>query len=334
MRAVDGVSLEIEPGTVHVLLGRSGSGKTTLLRAIAGFEPLAAGRIEIRGRVVDRASSREWVPPEKRRIGFVFQDYALFPHLDARSNVAFGAPGNKEDKLRASNDWLSRVRLADYAERKPGALSGGEQQRVALARALAQKPDVVLLDEPFSNLDSHLRRHVRDETIALIREAGATAIFVTHDVEEAFSVADRLSVLHSGRLEQTGDARTLYERPASIHVARLCGPAELLEIERVRDDGRVECALGVVETEGTGNLLVVRPEQLTVRPGNAANLLSRRYLGAVEELEVQLSNGVTVVARQGSGALARGEERVDIEVRGPLALVESSAASSAEDAEV
>ena len=326
VRAVDGVSLEVEPGTIHVLLGRSGSGKTTLLRAIAGFEPLATGRIELAGRTVDDGTRAGWVAPEARKIGFVFQDYALFPHLDAAGNIGFGVRGNRAARRDAANRWLDRVHLVDYAGRRPGELSGGEQQRVALARALVQEPAVVLLDEPFSNLDAHLRRSVRDETIALLRENDATAIFVTHDADEAFSVGDRLSVLHGGCLEQTGAARDLYERPASVHVARLCGPASFLPVLERIGSGRARCVLGEVEATGAlhvGALLVVRPEQLVVQADDAgaARLLRRRYLGAVEELEVELSGGALVVARQTPGQLPDGATRLRVEVRAPLAAV-------------
>lgn len=321
-RAVDTVSLDVAAGTVHVLLGHSGSGKTTLLRAIAGFEPLTAGRIVVGGRTVDDGTRSGWVAPEARRIGFVFQDYALFTHLDALGNVAFGASGSRADRRAAAADWLTRVHLADHGSRRPGELSGGEQQRVALVRALAQRPALVLLDEPFSNLDPHLRRSVRDDTIALIRENQATAIFVTHDVEEAFSVGDALSVLEAGRIVQTGTPEEIYGRPVSRHVAQLCGPATFVTIDDVTADGRAVCVLGEVDAVGDvepGGVLVVRPEHVVVAPGDDATVARRRFLGSCEELELELAGGQTLVARHAPVSLGANTARVTL--RGTIAAV-------------
>lgn len=326
--AVEAVNLQIEPGTIHVLLGRSGSGKTTLLRSIAGFEPLRRGAIFIDGKQVDAATKSSWVPPESRKIGFVFQDYALFPHLSVLDNIAFGVLGSKSEKQLIAQKWASRVGLQELGTRKPDALSGGEQQRVAVARVLAQGTHVLLFDEPFSNLDAHLRRRVRDETINLIRENNATAIFVTHDFEEAFAIADFVSVLHDAKLEQTGTPAQIYNTPASIHVARLCGQATFLKVHKVLGENRALSALGEVNTTGTlreDSLLVVRPECLSATKSDdsqhSGTLLKRRYLGSTEELEVELAGNERVLIRQAPGLLEPNAKTVRIESHHTYAAV-------------
>lgn len=326
--AVEGVNLQIAPGSVHVLLGRSGSGKTTLLRSIAGFEPLRKGSIFIDGKQVDGATKSSWIPPENRKIGFVFQDYALFPHLSVLDNIAFGASGTRTDKSQTAHKWAGRVGLQELQSRKPDALSGGEQQRVAVARVLAQGTNVLLFDEPFSNLDAHLRRRVREETINLIRENNATAIFVTHDFEEAFAIADFVSVLHDAKLEQTGTPQQIYETPASIHVARLCGQATFLKVHKVLEGNMAATALGDVQTTGTLSndaLLVVRPEYLIAREATQEAhhgvIHKRRYLGSTEELEVKLLDDESVLIRQSPGLLEPHTKFVTIEVRHSFAAV-------------
>ena len=324
--AVERVSLQVKAGQVHVLLGRSGSGKTTLLRAIAGFEKLTEGSISLAGQVVDAPATQVWSPPEKRQIGFVFQDYALFPHLDAGGNIAFGTKG-RDAKAAVAKTWLERVQLPGHAGKRPGELSGGEQQRIALARALANAPGLVLLDEPFSNLDSHLRRSVREETMSLLRENGATAVFVTHDAEEAFSIADQVSVLHNGKLEQTGTPQELYLRPASVHVARLCGPANLLPFEAA-EDGFVECVLGRIAATGAAKgagVLVLRPDQIRLVPDDDGNarVTARRFLGHTEELELDVG-GQQLLARVAPDSVPDAS-RLALSVPGPVHAISTSA---------
>ncbi|NOZ59049.1 MAG: ABC transporter ATP-binding protein, partial [Euryarchaeota archaeon] len=201
--AVADLSLEVGDGEIFCLLGPSGCGKSTTLRLIAGLEVPDAGSIEIGGVAV--AGEGTWLPPEERRVGIVFQDYALFPHMRVRENIAFGLRGWSRCALRRRVDEvLELVGLSGLEERYPHELSSGQQQRVAIARALAPEPEVVLLDEPFSNLDVDLRRRIRRDIKRILREAGITAIFVTHDQEEAFYIADRLGVMRRGRLEQVG----------------------------------------------------------------------------------------------------------------------------------
>ena len=220
--AVDGVSFGLRTGDIGVLIGPSGCGKTTLLRAVAGLEAVAAGSIKLSGQVV--SSTAVNLAPESRRIGMVFQDYALFPHLDARHNVGFGIHHlQKAERRDRVAEVLALVGLTGSEKRYPHELSGGQQQRVALARAMAPKPQLLLLDEPFSNLDVDLRERLAHEVRAILKAAGATALFVTHDQLEAFAIGDTIGVMHEGHLHQWDDAYSLYHRPATRFVADFIG---------------------------------------------------------------------------------------------------------------
>ncbi len=232
--AVDAVSLGLGAGEIGVLIGPSGCGKTSLLRAIAGLEPAAAGQIRLAGELVSDAGLH--VAPQERRIGMVFQDYALFPHLSVGANVAFGLQAlPKARRQERVARMLELVGLAQSVEQYPHQLSGGQQQRVALARALAPQPQLLLLDEPFSNLDVELRERLAHELRAILKAAGATALFVTHDQLEAFAIGDVIGVMHEGHLHQWDDAYSLYHRPATRFVADFIGhgvftPATLHEV--------------------------------------------------------------------------------------------------------
>ncbi|MCZ8094282.1 MAG: ABC transporter ATP-binding protein, partial [Acidovorax sp.] len=220
--AVQGVSLGLHAGDIGVLIGPSGCGKTTLLRAVAGLEPVSDGEIRLTKEVVGSATRS--VPPEQRRIGMVFQDYALFPHLSVGRNVAFGIHQLPRTQQAARvAEVLELVGLAGSENRYPHELSGGQQQRVALARALAPRPQLMLLDEPFSNLDVDLRERLAHEVRGILKAAGATALFVTHDQFEAFAIGDVIGVMHEGHLHQWDDAYTLYHRPATRFVADFIG---------------------------------------------------------------------------------------------------------------
>jgi len=225
-RALDGVSIDVEPGTFLVLLGPSGSGKTTLLRCVAGIDRPSSGTISIGGNVV--VGGKTFVPPERRRLAMVFQDYALWPHLNVRKNVAYPLSTSsltKENRHRRCDDLLDRVGISHLSERFPNELSGGEQQRVALARALAAEVGLILFDEPLSNLDADRREQLRIEIATLTREAGATAIYITHDQSEAFALADQIGVLNQGQLIQLDTPENIYRQPATAFVARFTGVA-------------------------------------------------------------------------------------------------------------
>jgi iron(III) transport system ATP-binding protein len=273
--AVDRLSLEVRRGEILALLGPSGCGKTTVLRIIAGFERPDAGRVEIGGREVAGLTAN--VPPEKRRVGMVFQDYALFPHLTVTQNVAFGVP-RSERKGRVA-EVLRLVGLQGLEKRMPHELSGGQQQRVALARTLAPGPEVVLFDEPFSNLDVRLRARVREEVKEVLKATGATAVFVTHDQDEAFVLADRVVIMNEGRPEQVGTPEELYARPSSRFVAEFVGMANFLPGSAV--SGRVTTEVGSFASAGEGDLQVlIRPDDIVVGEGEAqAVVADREFLG-------------------------------------------------------
>ncbi len=243
---VDGVGFQVEQGRIACLLGPSGCGKTTLLRCIAGFEELAEGEIRLQGAIVSRPGWR--LPAEARRIGMVFQDYALFPHLTVRDNVAFGLHGRPAgERSNTAADMLRLVGLSDKAQKFPHELSGGQQQRVALARALAPNPELVLLDEPFSNLDVDLRERLSLEVRDILKSCGTTAILVTHDQREAFAMADEIGVMAEGQIQQWDTAYNLYHRPRNRFVADFIGEGVLVAGE-VLNRRQVRVELGTLDS--------------------------------------------------------------------------------------
>jgi iron(III) transport system ATP-binding protein len=295
--AVDRASLELHPGRITALLGPSGSGKSTLLRILAGLEPADAGEVRAAGRLLSGPGLH--VAPEQRDVGMVFQDYALFPHLSVLDNVAFGLrklPG-AEREARARRE-LGRVRLLDRAGSFPQTLSGGEQQRVALARALAREPAVVLLDEPFSGLDQGLRAEIRDMALDALRDAGAAALIVTHDAEDALLTADRLALMQDGRILQAGTPEEVYARPVSLAAARLTGDADALPA--LVTGGSARTAYGQVPAPGRPDgpaLVMARPEAF--RPdenGLEVPIAQRRFAGGALRLTL-MSQGVPAHAR-------------------------------------
>ena len=321
VRAVDGFSLSLEEGTTAVLLGPSGCGKTTTLRLIAGFERPESGTIAVGGRTL--AGPGVFVPPEKRRIGVVFQDYALFPHYDVAGNVAYGlGRGADGDRVR---EVLDLVGLGAVADRSVNELSGGQQQRVALARALAPAPELILLDEPFSNLDASLRAKVRDEVREILDAQGMTSIFVTHDQEEALSVADVVAVVGDGRVVQVGTPEEVYSRPANRWVAGFLGEVEILP--GIARDGNVSCDLGTVSRHSdlVGEVdVMIRPESLavdTIAPtsheAQPAIVVSRRFYGHDQMLELRLESGRIVRARRLGFPAWHPGDRVRVWIDGP-----------------
>ncbi len=287
--AVDNVSLFVGGGTLAALVGPSGCGKTSILRAIAGFETPAGGSIEVGGESVDG------MPPEKRRIGMLFQQGALFPHLSVIQNVAFGLRDGSDER---GVEALRLVGLENLRSRRPHELSGGQQQRVALARALAPQPRLILLDEPFAALDASLRTRLREEVRDILRRTATTAVLVTHDQEEALSVADEVSVMRHGRILQSCSPREIYDRPRSEDVARLVGDANLLEATIV--SGSVITPFGALPVDAPDGTCVIRvaTESLaTTADGAPATIISSRFYGHDVVDEVQLEDGRTVRVR-------------------------------------
>src|SRR5215213_5704268 len=290
VRALDGVSLTIAPGEIVCLLGPSGCGKTTLLRVAAGVESPVSGRVLLDG--LEVSGPKTFVAPERRGVGLMFQDYALFPHLSILDNVSFGLRGLAARDVEASaRRALARVGLERYAGDFPHMLSGGEQQRVALARSIAPRPGVLLMDEPFSNLDRRMRDAIRDETVAILRETGATTIVVTHDPEEAMRIADRIVLLRQGRIVQEGPAETLYHQPVDIFAARFF--CDFNEVEGVCRNGRIPTPIGAFPAphmaEGEAAVVCIRPQGVRLTPAGfclPGRLLSRRFLGEVELVQV------------------------------------------------
>ncbi len=303
------VTLRVEPGEVLALLGPSGCGKTTLLRTIAGLERPEAGQIRVGGRVLSGPAA--FVPPERRRIGMVFQDWALFPHLTVGGNVGSGLPKRTSDGEVAAA--LAMVGLDGLDERMPATLSGGQPQRVALARALAPRPSVLLLDEPFSNLDTALRVQVRGEVRRLLLELDVTTVFVTHDQAEAFVLGDRVAVMADGAVVQQGSPADIYQQPATPWVAGFVGEANLLEGRAAGD--RASTAFGpVVLTEpGDGRVTVlVRPEELLLTGGDHGAIALVEYHGHDTTYLVDLDGRAQVRVREASAPAWRVGDRVSV----------------------
>jgi iron(III) transport system ATP-binding protein len=294
--AVNRASLSLRAGEITALLGPSGSGKSTLLRLLAGLEPADAGEVWAGGRQLSGPGLH--VPPERRGVGMVFQDYALFPHLTVLANVTFGLRrSSKDDRSARALRQLERVRLADRASAYPQMLSGGEQQRVALARALAPEPAAVLLDEPFSGLDQGLRTEIRDMALGALRSAGAAALIVTHDAEDALLTADQLALMHGGRVIQTGSPEEVYARPVSMDAARLTGDVEVLTAHVA--DGRARTAFGELPTDRPDGPAIVAARPEAFRPaedGVEARVVERRFAGGAVRLTLE-SEGVRAHTR-------------------------------------
>jgi iron(III) transport system ATP-binding protein len=296
---VRGLTFSLARGAIGCLLGPSGCGKTTVLRCIAGFEAVQEGEIRLNGRVVSRPGSA--LAPEKRRIGMVFQDYALFPHLRIADNITFGLHGWPEGERSARLRELAElVGLSMVLRKYPFELSGGQQQRVAVARALAPRPELLLLDEPFSNLDVELRERLSLEVRDIIRASGATAILVTHDQHEAFAVADEIGVLHAGKIQQWDSAYNLYHRPANRFVADFVGQGVFLPA-RARNGTQLEIELGILQgdSQGKENVeVLLRPDDI-VHDDDAptqAEVVHKAFRGAEILYTLRLASGRKVLA--------------------------------------
>jgi iron(III) transport system ATP-binding protein len=339
-----GLDLDVPAGSLTAILGPSGSGKTTLLRVLAGFERADAGTVTIGGTVVDGPGVH--VPPERRRIGYVPQEGSLFPHLTVAGNIGFGLPARLR-KGPATAELLDAVGLSGLGKRYPHQLSGGQQQRVALARALAIRPEIVLLDEPFASLDAHLRAAVRADVQALLAKSGITGILVTHDQDEALSIADRVAVLRDGQIAQCDAPQALYDRPADADIARFIGDANLVEgvldtdtVDTVLGRLRIEPAAGAAGRAPGPAIVLIRPEQIELhampagppdgsRPdaraasgaGLCGRVVSYGYHGHDAVIHVQLEHApaapAIIVRTLGGGQLPPGAA-VTLRARGPV----------------
>ncbi|MDH5625638.1 MAG: ABC transporter ATP-binding protein, partial [Nitrospira sp.] len=293
--AIRDISFSVQEGEILCLLGPSGCGKTTILRAIAGFEPVRSGEIFLSGRRV--SSSSDTIPTEERHVGMVFQEYALFPHLRVVDNIAFGLTRlSRSERESRVHEMLRLTGLEGFERRYPHELSGGQQQRVALARALAQNPVVLLLDEPFSNLDPDMAGRMRQELHTLLRRMKTTAILVTHDHDEAFAMADRIAVLNQGVLEQMDSPEIIYHLPSTPFVADFVGQADFIT-GRIQQ-GMVHTELGefpntLADEEGTPVVVMIRPDDIRLLPNKSAEprIIARQFRGSENLYTVRLGSG-------------------------------------------
>lgn len=318
-QVVKRLDLSLRAGDIGCLLGPSGCGKTTTLRAIAGFEGLDAGEIRLAGEVISRAGFT--LAPEKRRIGMVFQDYALFPHLSVAENIAFGIRRHPQ-RERIATEMLELVKLDGLAQRFPHELSGGQQQRVALARALAPQPRLLLLDEPFSNLDVELRRHLSHEVRDILKSRGTSAILVTHDQEEAFAVCDQVGVLDQGRLEQWASPYELYHEPRTPFVASFIGKGYFIRGRLLGVDS-VETELGIISGRhgqdwpaGSDVEVLLRPDDIVHAADSAlrAEIVGKTFLGATTLYRLRLGSGTQLEALLPSHVDQAPGERLGIRI--------------------
>ena len=325
---LEDISLTVEPGEVLCLLGPSGSGKTTLLRIAAGLIDGTTGAVKIDGRVV--ADDKTFVPPDKRGVGLVFQDYALFPHLTILQNVEFGLTAlNRGDAKTQALRILSRVGLADRASQYPHVLSGGEQQRVALARALAPRPGILLMDEPFSGLDSRLRDSIREQTIELLRETRSTAIIVTHDAEEALRVGDHVALIDDGKLVQYGEAKDLYYRPKNLFAAGFFSEINVIPSSSSNGVattifGQSPCDASMPET----CCAAIRLTDISIAPfagdsqGQVGRIAQRRFIGTSELLDINIENlDEPISVRIKAGELPEDTNLVSVSVAPELMMI-------------
>lgn len=316
--ALDGFNLDIWQGNLIGLLGPSGCGKTTALRAIAGFERPESGSIEVHGKAV--VGDGIFVEPEARNVGMVFQDYALFPHMTVGANVGYGRHTRGSNRV---DEVLELVGMTGLGNRMPHELSGGQQQRVALARALAPEPEVILLDEPFSNLDAGLRERVRRDVRSILKEAKTTAVFVTHDQEEALATSDVVAVMTAGKVVQAAEPDELYLKPATRWVAGFVGDADFL-VGDARG-GVVTTPIGSFPTDADGKVAVmIRPEYVRIAddPHGQGVVVDREFFGHDQIYTVRLDTGETVRARTGPTPILNRSSRVRLEVDSIIAFAE------------
>ncbi|CAV19673.1 ABC transporter ATP-binding protein [Vibrio atlanticus] len=323
---LESLSLEVEHGEIVCLLGASGCGKTTLLKAIAGLLPLSSGVMSLNCQTIDDGDN--WLPPEQRNIGMIFQDYALFPHLTVNQNICFGLKGlSDQQKKEKVQEMLELVHLDEFGDRYPHQLSGGQQQRVAIARSLAYKPDLLLLDEPFSNIDTQVRHELISQIRKIFKKQGVTAIFVTHSREEAFAFSDKMAVMNHGVIEQYGSASELYFHPSSKFVADFLGGGSYLNAQRISDN-EFETSLGLIEAKaqtqievGAECALLLRPQHIVASHDVDSNLsvLEQQFMGDHCRYVIE-ANGQKLLATS-SEALGVGMPvTVKVDTKGVLAF--------------
>lgn len=317
-RVLSGLNLDIKQGEIVAILGGSGSGKSTLLNIIAGFENADSGEVIVGDRTLFSADKRLCVPPESRNIGYLFQNYALFPHMNVHKNILFGVKKNQTDREKIALHFLQLIGMPGLGERYPHELSGGQQQRIALARAMAPNPSVLLLDEPFSGLDAELRISTRDEVRNILKKANATAILVTHDQEDAFAIADQVAVLNQGVVEQIDVPDNIYHRPATRFVADFVGQATFLQ--GVVVEKGIDSELGLLPnntffSKGTAVEYMLRPEDIRLYPDEKSEIkvVSRCFKGAENLYFLRLPSGNLIHSRTNSTMIVVPDTTVRLE---------------------
>ena len=319
---IQGLSAEIQPGEFFTLLGPSGCGKTTLLRMIIGFNSIEGGEIRVDGKVINQ------IPTNRRNMGMVFQNYAVFPHMSVRDNVAYGLKTRhvpKAERYKRADEILKLVKIDDYADRMPTQLSGGQQQRVALARAIVIQPEVLLMDEPLSNLDAKLRVEMRNVIKRIQRQVGITTVYVTHDQEEALAISDRIAVMHGGVIQQIGTPKHIYQRPANEFVSSFIGLSNFVDAEN--QNGTLDFGCGyrvqmstLLPDAGRKVCVAVRPEEFLIRsavePGIPATVRSSVFLGMTQHYFLTLGEEkeIEVVVPSDRSDLIPDGEKVSLQI--------------------
>ena len=319
---IQGLSAEIQPGEFFTLLGPSGCGKTTLLRMIIGFNSIEGGEIRVDGKVINQ------IPTNRRNMGMVFQNYAVFPHMSVRDNVSYGLKTRhvpKAERYKRADEILKLVKIDDYADRMPTQLSGGQQQRVALARAIVIQPEVLLMDEPLSNLDAKLRVEMRNVIKRIQRQVGITTVYVTHDQEEALAISDRIAVMHGGVIQQIGTPKHIYQRPANEFVSSFIGLSNFVDAENQNGTLDFGCGYRVPMTTlrpdaGRKVCVAVRPEEFLIRsaeePGIPATVRSSVFLGMTQHYFLTLGEEkeIEVVVPSDRSDLIPDGEKVSLQI--------------------